>query len=131
MKLDNVRQVDSGKRLGRERKTAMPTKSKSKKQPRHEDDVDISSNGQYLEDWLEGRVDGNEHSVDDLEAVKTVRDEETPHTDIPLDGYIPPRRRLFLSRLGRVFGAFSRAWGHTVFADSIMGIKSRIDEKDS
>ena len=131
MKLDNVRQVGGGKGLDFRKKSTLPNKNKRRKTTHHQDDVDISSNGQYLEDWLEGRVDGNEHSVDDLEAVKTVRDEESAHADIPLDGYIPPRRRLFLSRLGRVFGAFSRAWRDSAFGDSIAGIKLRIEDKES
>ena len=131
MKLDNVRQVGGGKGLNPKKKSTLPEKNKRKKIPHHDDDVDISSNGQYLEDWLEGRVDGNEHSVDDLEAVKSVRDKDLFDTDIPLEGHIPPRRRLFLSRLGRVFGAFSNAWRSRSFADSIAGIKLRIEDKDS
>ena len=129
MRLDTIRRVGARFAVRRKKKHDIPQKKRKKRVSLVGDDVEISMDGQYIEDWLEGRVDGHEHSVSDLEAVTSVRDDSVVAVDIPLDGDIPPRRRLFLSRLGQAFKAFGRAWHNRRFRNAISIIKMRIQNK--
>ena len=70
--------------------------------------VDISDEGQHIEEWLDGKKDGESHTTDDLETVV-----KPPHYD-PQFGYDETpidntNNRVFLRKIGEMTKAVNDA----------------------